>query len=53
MSVVLFGMRVLEIMFLVGIAGSAVVVIIATAEDVRELATKTKHLHTQETTTET
>jgi hypothetical protein len=50
MAVILFGMRLLEVLFFVGIAGSAVVVVIATAEDVRELATKTKHGHAAEKT---
>jgi cell division protein FtsL len=48
MLVILFGMRLLEVLFFVGIAGSAIVVVIATAEDIRELATKTKHAHAQE-----
>jgi ribosomal protein L21E len=50
MSVVLFGMRVLEVMFFVGIAGSAIVVTIATAEDMKELLSKTKHIHPAEET---
>lgn len=50
MSVVLFGMRLLEIMFFVGIAGSAIVVTIATAEDMRELFSKTKHISSAEET---
>jgi len=50
MSIVLFGMRVLEVMFFVGIAGSAIVVAIATAEDMRELFSKTKHIHPAEET---
>lgn len=37
MPIVLFGMRLLEVLFFVGIAGSAVVVVIATWEDMREL----------------
>jgi cell division protein FtsL len=50
MSVILFGMRLLEVLFFFGIAGSAVVVVIATAEDIRELLTKTKHAHPVEET---
>lgn len=37
MPIVFFGMRLLEVLFFVGIAGSAVVVVIATWEDMREL----------------
>ena len=47
MSVILFGMRLLEVMFFVGIAGSAIVVVIATWEDMQELFSKTKHTHLQ------
>jgi hypothetical protein len=43
MSVILFGMRLLEVLFFVGIAGSAIVVIIASVEDVHELFRKTSH----------
>ena len=50
MSVVLFGMRLLEVMFFVGIAGSAIVVTIATVEDMRELFSKTEHIHPAEET---
>jgi hypothetical protein len=50
MSVILFGMRLLEVLFFFGIAGSAIVVVIATAEDIRELLTKTKHAHPVEET---
>jgi hypothetical protein len=50
MSVILFGMRLLEVLFFVGIAGSAIVVVIATGEDIRELVTKTKHVHAAEKT---
>jgi hypothetical protein len=50
MFIVLFSMRVLEVMFFVGIAGSAIVVAIATAEDMRELLSKTKHIHPAEET---
>ena len=39
----LFGMRLLEIMFFVGIAGSAVVVAIASAEDAHELFSRKEH----------
>jgi cell division protein FtsL len=50
MPVVLFAMRLLEVMFFVGIAGSAIVVAIATAEDMRELFSKTEHIHPEEKT---
>jgi len=36
----LFGMRLLEVLFFVGIAGSAIVVAIATWEDMQELFRK-------------
>jgi cell division protein FtsL len=35
--ILLFGMRLLEVLFFIGIAGSAVVVAIATWEDMQEL----------------
>jgi hypothetical protein len=38
MAVALFLMRVLEVMFFVGIAGSSIVVIISFVEDIKELA---------------
>jgi len=38
MAVALFLMRVLEVMFFVGIAGSSIVVIISFIEDIKELA---------------
>lgn len=38
MAVALFFMRVLEVMFFVGIAGSSIVVIISFIEDIKELA---------------
>jgi hypothetical protein len=50
MSVILFGMRLLEVLFFIGIAGSAIVVVIATSEDIGELLTKTKHGHAEEKT---
>lgn len=40
---VVFGMRLLEIMFFVGIAGSAAVIAIASAEDAHELFSRKKH----------
>ena len=43
MIVVLIGKLLLEAMFFVGIAGSAVVVAIASAEDVHELFSKKNH----------
>jgi hypothetical protein len=50
MPVILFGMRLLDALFFLGIAGSAIVVAIATSEDIRELLTKTKHVHAEEKT---
>jgi hypothetical protein len=44
MSVVLFGMRLLEVLFFVGIAGSAVVVLISSAQDVGELLDKSEQV---------
>jgi hypothetical protein len=38
MAVALFFMRVLEVMFFTGVAGSAVVVVISFVEDIKELA---------------
>jgi hypothetical protein len=52
MSVVHFGMRFLEVLFFIGIAGSAIVVLIASAEDVRDLMRKTKQLPAAEKTSE-
>jgi hypothetical protein len=42
MPVILFGMRLLEVMFFVGIAGSAIVVMLVSFEDIYELLRKTK-----------
>jgi hypothetical protein len=42
MPVILFGMRLLEVMFFVGIAGSGIVVILVSFEDMHELLRKTK-----------
>ena len=50
MPIVLFGMRLLEVLFFVGIAGSAVVVVMATWEDIQEISRKTEHGHTVEKT---
>jgi hypothetical protein len=50
MPIVLFGMRLLEVLFFVGIAGSAVVVVMATWEDILEISHKTEHGHTVEKT---
>ena len=49
MSLVLFGMRLLEVLFFVGIAGSAVVVVIATWEDMKELFHKDEEHDIQKT----
>jgi hypothetical protein len=43
MALVVFGMRLLEVMFFLGIAGSAVVVLISSVEDVGELLAKDEH----------
>lgn len=37
MGIIVFGMRVLEVMFFVGLAGSAVVVAISFVEDIGDL----------------
>jgi hypothetical protein len=50
MSVILFGMRLLEVMFFTGIAGSAVVVLMASVEDARELFSKSDHIPSPEKT---
>ena len=42
MLLVLFGMRLLEVMFFVGIVGSAVVVLITSFEDMHELFDKSE-----------
>lgn len=40
MSVAIFAMRVAEVMFFVGLAGSAVVILISFVEDAKELLEK-------------
>jgi cell division protein FtsL len=50
MPIVLFGMRFLEVLFFIGIAGSAIVVVMATWEDIQEISPKTEHGHTVEKT---
>jgi cell division protein FtsL len=52
MTLVLVGKLLMEIMFFVGIAGSAVVVTIATAEDARVLFSRKQHNHAAEKTPE-
>jgi hypothetical protein len=42
MSIVIFGMRLLELMFFIGIAGSAIVVFISSIGDIRELSRKSQ-----------
>ena len=37
MPVILFGMRLLEVMFFIGLAGSAIVVLLTSFEDMHEL----------------
>jgi hypothetical protein len=44
MPVILFGMRLLEVMFFVGIVGSAIVVLITSFEDLNELFGKSEEL---------
>ena len=44
MVVVLFGMRLLELLFFVGIVGSAVVVLITSIEDMHDLFAKDEHM---------
>jgi cell division protein FtsL len=52
MTAVLVGKLLMEVMFFVGIAGSAIVVIIATAEDARVLFTRKEHAHPVQKTPE-
>lgn len=49
MPLVLFGMRLLEVLFFAGIAGSAIVVVIATWEDMQELFHKDEEHDIQKT----
>ena len=49
MPLVLFGMRFLEVLFFAGIAGSAIVVVIATGEDMKELFHKDEEHDIQKT----
>jgi hypothetical protein len=42
MFVVIYAMRLLEFMFLIGIAGSAIVVFISSLGDIRELSRKSQ-----------
>ncbi len=49
MPIILFGMRLLEVLFFVGIAGSAIVVVIATWEDMKELFHKDEEHDIQKT----
>jgi hypothetical protein len=43
MTLLVFGMRFLEVLFFVGIAGSAIVVVISTAEDIGEFFAEDEH----------
>jgi hypothetical protein len=52
MTAVLIGKLLLEVMFLVGIAGSAIVVAIATTEDARVLFTRKQRAHPAQQTPE-
>jgi hypothetical protein len=49
MFVVLLGMRLLEVMFFVGIVGSAIVVLITSFEDMHELFGKTEEAAAEKT----
>jgi hypothetical protein len=46
MALAIFGMRVIEAMFFLGIAGSAIVIVISSIEDMRELFGKNEHTTT-------
>ena len=50
MLLVLFGMRLLEVMFFVGIVGSAIVVLITSIEDMHELFGKSEEVPAAEKT---
>ena len=50
MFLALFGMRLLEVMFFVGIVGSAVVVLITSFEDMNELFDKSEQAPAAEKT---
>jgi hypothetical protein len=52
MTLVLIGKLLMEVMFFVGIAGSAIVVAIATTEDARVLFRRQKHAHPVQKTPE-
>jgi hypothetical protein len=52
MFVVLCGMRFLEVMFFVGIAGSAIVVFISSLGDIREMMSKSEPAVAGEKTSE-
>jgi hypothetical protein len=52
MSVVHFGMQFLEVLFFIGIAGSGIVVLIASVDDLRDLMRKIKPLPPAEKTSE-
>src|ERR1700758_3078670 len=43
MPFILFGMRLLEVIFFIGLAGSAIVILLTSFEDMHELFSKTKH----------
>jgi hypothetical protein len=43
MALAIIGMRVVEVLFFVGIVGSAVVIVISSIEDMHELFGKTEH----------
>jgi hypothetical protein len=50
MSVALFGMRLLEWMFFVGIAGSTIVIFLSSLGDIRELSRKSEEAPAAEKT---
>ncbi|HEV3150987.1 MAG TPA: hypothetical protein VGY94_08535 [Acidobacteriaceae bacterium] len=52
MPAILFGMRLLEVIFFIGLAGSAIVILLTSFEDMHELFSKTKHPQSAEKTPE-
>jgi hypothetical protein len=53
MFIILSGMRLLDVMFFVGIAGSAIVVLIASVGDIREMMSKSQPAAAGDKTSET
>ena len=52
MPFILFGMRLLEVIFFIGLAGSTIVILLTSFEDMHELFSKTKHPQSAEKTPE-